>query len=94
MEKLKQECLVTVMKELKKRLRGRGIKEVEAKDLLAVLERVGKLASGEGVSGSETGRVEEGEEVVLVRRMSDETRKRIYEIVLGDVEGTEAEAAE
>ncbi|GEM_PF-6144661 len=94
LETLKQACLVSVMKELKKRLRGRGIKEVEAKDLLAVLERVGKLASGEGGSGNDMGGTGENEEFILVRRMSDETRKRIYEAVLGNDEDAAADAAE
>ena len=98
LERLKRACLVAVMKELKKRLRGAGIKEIEAKDLLAIVDRVGKLSAEESGSGTDASRAatgSEGEgEGSLIGRMSDETRKRIYEVLVGEAEGTEGDAAQ
>ena len=63
---------------------------MEAKELLAIVDRVGKLAAEEGAGGAAgegagTGSMGAGEESLL-ERMSDETRKRIYELLVGNVE--------
>ena len=91
LERLRKSCLIAAMRELKKRLRGPGIKEVEAKDLLAIVDRVGKLAD-EGAGPSRNGSAGEVEEV-LVGQMSDETRRRLYEIIVGESKGTERNEA-
>jgi len=99
-ERLKKECELAVMKELKRRLKSQGICEIEGKELLAIADRVGKAADESAMNNERSTMNNERQqkqitEESLVGRLSDETRKRIYELLNGESEGgAEKDASE
>ena len=100
LEALGHDCLLAVMCELKRRVEKKTVSEMDAKDLLVIVDRVGKLvtpratpmtvAAGDASRDASGSKAEEG----LVALLDDETRKRIYDELVRGLESDEEDTTD
>ena len=93
LETLSHECLLAVMKELRGRLQGEDIREIAAKDLLTILDRVGKLFTPSASAGS-GGVYEERPTDPLLELLNHETRRELYQILVRRLRSDETDFAD
>jgi len=103
LESLRQECLLAVMCELKKRLNRDDIQEIDAKTLLTIVDRVGKFKSGpprtvcgelvESAARSETDVSVERSEEPMLELLNDDIRKEVYELLVRRLDATQEDSS-
>ena len=93
LETLSHECLLAVTRELKGRLQGDDIHEIAVKDLLTILDRVGKLFTP-SVPVGPGGVYQERPTDPLLELLNHEARKELYQVLVRRLRPDETDPAD